>query len=218
MILYVNGDSNSAGTDLTDISRSWPHILSRQLDCDLINHASPGASNAKISRTLQEFINQYTGDVNDIFFIVGWTSWEREEWIYNGQFFSVNAGEKINLTPELNNRYKQWVTEQNFETMCSKSKYWHDEIYKWHTWFLTNNIRHLFFNSVMSFQYEVVPSDQFHVAWEENFLEPYDSDYSYYHYLKNHGYPQTKYCHFLEPAQEVWAKVLHKFIKDKQIL
>ena len=70
MILYVNGDSNSAGAELVNLSNSWFNVLSKELKVELVNQAIGSASNDRILRTTQEFINQHTDDIENYFIII----------------------------------------------------------------------------------------------------------------------------------------------------
>lgn len=98
--LYANGDSWTHGDEIPDRSdmnsastryyNTWPWFLSQQANIPVcINDAQGGASNARIFRRTNDFINNWIGsgkDPKDLFICIGWTSPERSE---------VSSGEGI---------------------------------------------------------------------------------------------------------------------------
>jgi hypothetical protein len=211
MILYVNGDSHSAGAELDDPAQAWPRLLTSRLGLRLVNNAKQGGSNPRILRTASNFIAQ--ANLKDIFVIIGWTSWEREEWQKGNSYYDVNAGGHDSLPPDLAQKYKTWVIDQNQATREFKSQSTHEHIYKLHCHYKENNVRHLFFNAVMPFLHAGKQYD-----WHGNFLGPYENDLSYYWYLKKAGYTHTKLNHYPETAQAQWADVLYKYIQENKLL
>jgi hypothetical protein len=210
MILYVNGDSNSAGAELVDLSNSWFNVLSKELKIELVNQAIGSASNDRILRTTQEFINQHTDDIGNYFIIIGWSSWEREEWLHDGVYYQVTASGRNSVPEEFRERYQQWVLAQNSEQFQLKSAHWHDQIINLHQQLISLNVKHLFFNAVMAFD----KNDNFN--WNNHYLNPYvdPTDDSYYFYLKRQGFCPTQRYHHQEEAQIHWANVLKKHILD----
>lgn len=213
MILYVNGDSNSDGSECKDLTQSWPWLLAKKLGYTLINEAKGGTSNPRIMRVASQALAHSD---RKTFVIIGWTSWEREEWLHNGQYYDVNSGGHDILPIELEERYKQWVTEQCPEQQSIKSKNMHEQIHRLHRSLKDRRIPHLFFNALMPFQHNLL--DPVHKDWGKNYIGPYDNDLSYYWYLKNHGRAPTKNNHFTDDAQWAWADVLYNHIQENGLL
>jgi hypothetical protein len=213
VILYVNGDSNSAGAELKDQSKSWPNLLADKLGLTLVNEAKGGTSNPRIMRTASTTLSHSN---RDTFAVIGWTSWEREEWVYQGQYYDVNSGGHDVMPPELQERYKQWVTEQGPDQQAAKSLNMHSQLHRLHRSLIDRHIPHLFFNALMPFQHNHINPTQ--LNWGKNYLGPYDNDLSYYWYLKKHEWKPTKNNHFLEDAQAVWTDVLYNYIKDNKLI
>lgn len=211
MILYVNGDSHSVGSELKDPAQAWPCLLADRLGLTLVNDAKAGGSNTRILRTAGNFTNH--SNLQNIFVIIGWTSWEREEWQKGNVYYDVNAGGHDTLPPDLELKYKTWVVEQNQKTREAKSQATHEYIHKLHRHYKEKNVRHLFFNAVMPFLNIEKEHD-----WHGNFLGPYDNDLSYYWYLKKSGYEHTKFNHYPESAQSHWADVLYNYIQENKLL
>jgi hypothetical protein len=216
MILYVNGDSNSSGQDLDSIKNSWPVHLSEKLKMSLVNQSKAGASNPSILRTTKNFLS--LPSIENIFVIIGWTSWEREEWLFQNRYYNVNAGGHDVFPVELQQKYKNWVIEQGELAQYTKSKLLHNEIYQLHTTLQLKNIPHLFFNALMPFQHEVLGDPSQGKDWNNCFLYPYLNDYSYYWYLKKQGFVPTVGNHHLDSAQQNWAEVLINYIKEHKLL
>ena len=213
MILYVNGDSNSNGAEINNSSNSWPHILANRLGFTLINEAKSGTSNPRILRTSSNTIAH--SDKNTLV-IIGWTSWEREEWFHQAQYYDVNSGGHDKLPPELEQRYKEWVVKQGPDEQGIKSRQTHQQIHRLHRSLLDRHIPHVFFNALMPFQHNLI--DPVQLAWHKNYIGPYDNELSYYQYLKDLGFKPTKNNHHLESAQEAWADFLYRHIKEKELV
>jgi hypothetical protein len=215
MILYVNGDSNSAGNEVK-VNQSWPCVLQQKLNCDLINQSQSGGSNTGILRTTRNFLNQIETEKMPV--IIGWTSWEREEWEYQGSYYSVNASGRSIVPTELADRYKNWVLEQDESARFKKSKILHQEIFELHQTLQDKKIPHLFFNTFMPFQHETLTDNSSRFEWGINYLEPYNNNYAYYWFLKQQGYEPTAGYHHLAPAQSCWADFLYNYIQQHQLI
>ena len=109
--LYANGDSWTHGDEIPDRSdmnsastryyNTWPWFLSQNLNIPVcINDAQGGASNARIFRRTNDFINNWIGsgkDPKDLFICIGWTSPERSE-VGSGQgIYSVTVQHCLKL-------------------------------------------------------------------------------------------------------------------------
>lgn len=209
MILYVNGDSNGAGAELSDQSYSWASLLSKRLELQLLNQSKSGGSNPRILRTTQDYIT----NSQDAFVVIGWTGWEREEWQMGHAYYDVNSGGHDKLPPYLKLKYKSWVVEQTQEERIRKQKDTHEQIYKLHQQLTTSNIPHLFFNALMHFSDVDKEFD-----WGNNYLNPYSGSSTYYLYLKNAGFVPTALYHHLEAAHAAWADVLYDHIQTNKLL
>ena len=111
MILYVNGDSHSAGAEAVnnhcfaeddplyrglgrrphpDNERaSYGCLIANELRAILHCDAEAASSNDRIIRTTRDYIeNEGKPD----FVLIGWSTWERQEWFYNDRWWQVNAG------------------------------------------------------------------------------------------------------------------------------
>jgi hypothetical protein len=212
MKLYVNGDSNSA-----DHGRAWVHKLQQHFACEVVNQAVSGGSNPRILRTVADFLAQTTDDLTDYFFIIGWTSWEREEWLYRDQYWQVNASGLGPVPPELQQRYQEWVGDTSCIAQEHKSKILHDQIWSLHQQLLALKIPHVFFNALMPFQHLVKTNPTLQLDWSSNYIGPYENDLSYFWYLKQQGYSADNFNHYDTPAQQAWADFLITYLKNTQL-
>ena len=209
MILYVNGDSHSQGVGV-QIDESYPVIIAKEFGLDIVNEAQSGASNARILRTSKEYLaSQQTPDL----IVIGWSTWEREEWQYENTYYNVNSSGHDPLPKILEHSYKKWVIEQTPEMLNKKSLHWHREIFQFHKELLQKNIKHIFFNCMYNF-FQIEDK----LDWDMNFIGPYDNDSSYYWWLTQQGYESDKWYHFRASGHQAWGDRLISYIKEHKLL
>jgi hypothetical protein len=209
MILYVNGDSHTHGMQLLPHER-FSDIVAKEFNFDVVNAAQVGASNFSILRTTQEYLA--TGITPDLI-LIGWTTWEREEWTYENQFYNVNSSGHTGLPENLQQLYKSWVIDQTPETLNAKSRYWHSQIFKLHLELVQKNIKHVFFNCMYNF---FQTND--YLDWGTTFIDPYNNDSSYYWWLTNQGIQSDQWYHFGADGHATWATKLINYIKEHDII
>lgn len=200
MFLYANGDSHTA-------SWSYIDVIGEHFDAEYINQAVNGSSNESIIRRTRNYLKQNTPDL----IIIGWSTWEREEWQYKDKYYCVNSSGYEDLPDALQSRYKKWVTTQTQQTLIDKSKYWHSKIFEFHQEIQT--IPHLFFNCMYDFFN--VPT---HYTWDKCYIGPYDNDQSYYHWLKAQGCKANPWYHYKADGHRLWATKVMNYIKDNHII
>jgi hypothetical protein len=208
MILYVNGDSHTHGMQLLPHER-FSDIVAKEFNFDVVNVAQGGASNARIMRTTRKYLNNHQPDL----MLIGWTTWEREEWFHRDQYYNVNSSGHDPLPADLQQLYKQWVIEQTKDTLYAKSQYWHNEIFKLHTELVEKNIKHVFFNCMYNFFQTDNQQD-----WSTNFIGPYNNDSSYYWWLIKQGIQSDQWYHFGADGHAAWATKLINYIKQHDII
>ena len=212
MILYVNGDSHTAGVGLSSSEKTYADKLSKYYNLKLHNDASSGASNTKIIRTTKEFLDK---NAKVALIVIGWSTWEREEWNYKGKYYNVNSSGYDQLPEDLIEKYKQWISTQTPELLNSKSDEWHEKIYNFHCELIDKKIPHLFFNCMYNF-FNV--NEHKKINWNMQYVHPYENDYSYYWYLAKQGYPTDGWYHFDEPGHQAWANYLIDYIEKNNTL
>jgi hypothetical protein len=205
--ILFNGDSHTVGSNTT-ISDRFSNLVASAFDADNVNLAKVGGSNTRILRTTQEYINNNSVDL----IVIGWTTWEREEWEYHSKYYDVNSSGHDVLPVELTDKYKNWVVKQTPETLISKSQKWHETIYNFHLELEQKNIKHLFFNCMYNF---FQPLNEYN--WSNQYIGPYDNNSSYYWNLKNQGIDADSWYHYGADGHAVWAKLLINYIKEHKL-
>jgi len=243
LIVYVNGDSNSAGAEAVkpacfaeDDPLYWrlgrqphPDNLAASYGCELANRlgaildcdAESASSNDRIMRTTRRYLENNKPDL----LIIGWATWEREEWLHDGTYYQVTASGTDAVPPELAERYRNWVIGQTTATREDKMLAWHQRIYQLHLDLETAGIRHVFFNcfsdfaNIASGQITTDNSDNPNRSglheWNHSYIGPYDKQLTYYQWLTNQGFQATKHYHFLAEAHRAWADYLYEFLEAK---
>lgn len=233
MILYVNGDSHSAGAEAVNsycfaeddplyygLGR-LPHPENEKVSygCELANmmyavlycDAESASSNDRIIRTTYEHLvgvqGMFNGNKPDLI-IIGWSTWEREEWwdAETHRYWQINAGGIGNDWPDkIKDRYKEWVVSVDHQAAILRA---HSKIWELHQDLLKKDIKHLFFNTFQPFNN--VPK----FDWGNSFIEPYNPEFTYYNWLHANGHKTIRpdSYHFGPRAHTAWAKFLYQTI------
>ena len=139
--LYTIGDSWTQGYDLKNPKEEcYPYLLSKKLDCDLINEAKPAASNDWMFRKSVEWIT--TNDTSNIHtFIVGWSQPDRREENFNFYHGGAPKYERINYP---DNPISNWISDNLSNEKLSNIKSF-TYIYTLQEILKKNNINYLFY-------------------------------------------------------------------------
>ena len=236
-VLYINGDSHAAGAEAVlpfafaeddsaypppdrrphpiNVEASFGNTLARNLGTHWIpvNDSESASSNDRIIRTTEEWLanNQKPSLV-----LIGWTTWERQEWLHNGIYYQVNSSGYDSVPEELQHKYKCWVIEQaDPEQQKENELKWHQRIWDWHNDLTRREIPHLFFNTYL-YYHNVVAHSLEQYDWEGAYIAPYDPMFTYYQWLKNKGIdtvnPQS--YHFGINGHRKWAYFLKEYIDN----
>jgi hypothetical protein len=238
LIVYVNGDSNSAGAEAVnsysfaeDDPLYWaigrqphPDNLRVSYGCELANmigailhcDAESASSNDRIVRTTYEHLTGVQGMFNgrkpDLI-VIGWTTWEREEWWdpENNRYWQVNAGGIGEDWPDkIKSRYKDYILNIDLPAAISRTC---NKIWTLHTDLQKMNINHLFFNCFDPIG--GIPE----ADWEGCYLEPYNREFTYYNWLRAKGFKTVRpdSYHFGPDAHVAWAEFLYQTLVQKHL-
>jgi hypothetical protein len=190
MILYVNGDSHAAGAEAVNpyafaeddqryfylgraphpdnLSNSWGKLLSSALRAGFHCGAESASSNTRIIRTTKEWIENHKNNIEEMVFIIQWSTWEREEWLYNGTYYQVGSSGIDDVPQDLQEKYRHFVigTDWRFKTEQA-----HKEIWNFHEELTKQGIKHIFFNGNNDFS-KISTNNQ--CNWGNNYIGPYD--------------------------------------------
>lgn len=226
MILYVNGDSHSAGAEAVNdycFAEDDPfyHALGRiphpdneraSYGCNIANElfailhcdAESASSNSRIIRTTKKYLEHTKPDA----IIIGWATWEREEWLHDGVYYQITGSGTDRLPSELVQKYKTWVIASSSE-YAKNELYNHETIWNFHEYLNGLNVPHLFFNTYNCFSHIRINNLQ-RQEWGNSFLNPYDEEFIYFNWLLSKGYKTVKpnSYHFGADAHRKWAEFL----------
>jgi hypothetical protein len=232
MILYANGCSHTAAAQAVvpfsfavdhgpssvdrrphpdNLAASWCTRLAEQLGADLVCDAESGSSNDRILRTTKQWLNNQT-DLSDVFVVIQWTTWEREEWLHNGTYYQVNASGANWVPEELRSRYKQYVADHDY---WSKTQEWHEKIWDLHQTLVDKKVTHLFYNGWSTFS--DIPDQR---DFGKNYIGPYTRELSYNSVLTDAGFEwvNPKSYHFDAKGHCFWANYVLQYIKQNNLV
>ena len=234
MILYVNGDSHAAAAEAVN-PHAWaqddglfyglgqqPHPDNERVSfgCELANwlrailylDAQAGGSNRRIIRTTRRWLLDQE-DVKDLFLVLQWSTWEREEWFDgNDGWVQVNASGIDEVPEHFKQHYKEYIANIDWKQCTSQA---HETIWQFHQELKAQGIRHVMFNGNNHFG-----DVQNRYDWENCYIDPYNPDQTYNSVLRKNGFKTVKpdSWHFGPDAHCYWAEYVLQYIKRNQLL
>lgn len=244
-LLYVNGCSHSCGAEISyvgsmrepkDLDSSWAGKLANKYDLFHYNDAVSGNSNETILSTTINSVLKLLDEYNpkELLVIIGWSSFERTDFIYEGTRYRFVPG-----CQELD-YFKEWpkVVKRAFDNWIISTDPYNESMnkfsliyYSMRNFLKLHQIDYYFFNAVNHVHYPAVnllheldkhtPNHKLFKLMEadNNYLNPFDKESCYYQYMRTRydGHVGGRNHHFLEDAQDEWAKILEEKIKHKLI-
>ncbi len=230
MMLYVNGDSHTAAAEAVNphafceddqkykhlgrlphpdnLLVSWGKQLAGLTKMTFFCDAESAASNDRIVRTTKQWIENYPGKPDNLFVIIGWSTWEREEWLIDDIYYQVNAS-GIDYVPESHIiKYKQYIASVDWN---QKTIDWHYKIHALHDWLDENGVKHIFFNCNNNFS-EIQDRED----WGDSYISPYSDTYD--SYLRQQGQIPLNSYHYDEHGHSIWSKFLLMHILKNNLL
>jgi hypothetical protein len=234
MMLYVNGDSHTAGAEAVNVHAfaeddpklfylgraphpenlavTWGKVLSLALRSGFRCDAESASSNARIIRTTREWLSTGGADHPDQLVIIQWSTWEREEWLYDGIYYQVGASGIDDVPQQLQEKYRHFVIGTDWKY---KTKQTHTEIWNFHQELAKQGIRHIFFNGNNDFS---KITDQ--KNWGVNYIGPYDPAQTYDAVIRSKGIntvmPDS--WHFGRDGHSSFARVILNYIMKNKFL
>jgi len=231
MILYVNGDSHTAGAEAVNphafasddkkfthlklkphpdnLAVSWGKKLSTLLKTtSFVCDAQSGSSNDRIIRTTKEWIKN--NDYNNTLIIIGWSTWEREEWLIDDVYYQLNSSGDHCVPKSHSQQYKDFILTNDEH---KNHKNWNQYIWNFHVFLRELNIPHIFFNSNHCLNTTDKNKD-----WGVNYVAPYDMYMTFDAYLKTKHHKFGPGFHYHEPAHAEWADFLFNYINKNNII
>lgn len=236
MKLYVNGDSHTAGAEAVNscafaeddgnlsylgrlphpenLAVSWGRVLADILKMGFKCDAESAASNTRIIRTTRQWIEQNPQAVSETLFIIQWSTWERQEWLIDGEYYQINAS-GIDVVPESHQQqYKKFVSNVNWAEVTSQA---HEQIWQFHQELTESNIQHIFFNGNNHFA-SIPVSKRY--EWGSSYVSPYNDQMTYNQWLLNNGHDTVapNSYHFGKTAHAAWAGFMLQYIIANKLI
>jgi len=235
MILYVNGDSHTAAAEAVNPSAfaeddpqysylkrkphphnlnvSWGKLLSETLACKFVCDAESASSNERIIRTTRKWLDGPIGNNKEHkLVIIQWSTWEREEWLIDQEYYQVNAS-GVDVVPDSHrDSYKEFVANVDWKQKTQEA---HEKIWDFHLYLQSLGIRHLFFNGNNSFS-----NIQDHRDWQNCYIDPYNDNSTYDAVLRNNGCrPVTQQSyHYGADGHRQWHNFVLKYIQNHKLM
>lgn len=242
-ILYVNGCSHSCGAEISyvgsmrepkDLETCWAGQLADRFNLIHLNDAVSGNSNETILSTsinsILKLLEEH--DPREIMVIIGWSSFERTDFIYDGVRYRFVPGcQELdyfkNWPKVVKKAFDNWIisTDPYNESMNSFSLTY----YAMRNFLKLHQLDYYFFNAVnhvhmpaINLLHELtnyIPNHKLFnlMQFDNNYLNPFDKESCYYQYMKARydGHVDGRNHHFLADAQTEWANILQEKIKNK---
>lgn len=235
MILYVNGDSHTAGAEAVNphafagddgfleptnrrphpdnLAVSWGQQLANIINNEFYCGAESASSNDRIIRTTREWLtwHKLTEKEFNPLVIIQWSTWEREEWEYEGVRYQVN-GSGIDMVPQaLQEKYRNFIIGLDWH---SKTQEAHDKIWSFHNELKEMGVDHVFFNGNNDFSAIRDQKD-----WGSAYIGPYDPALTYNTILRNNGFETVNpdSWHFGKEAHSFFAHFMLQYIIEQRL-
>ena len=168
-MIYVNGDSHSAGADIIPgvcfakddprylaygrrahpeaVLQTYGYHVAKSFNQGFFCEAESGSSNDRILRITKQYIEDTEDKKNIGYIIIGWASWEREEWEYGEDYLQVTASGTDSVPESMEEEYREWVLRQTPEELQRKELKWNQLISAFSYELTEQDIKHIFFHT-----------------------------------------------------------------------
>ena len=234
MMLYVNGDSHTAGAEAVNphafaeddpalyylgrlphpenLAVTWGKQLSLALKTAFRCDAESGCGNDRIMRTTREWLKQNLVHNLNLLVIIQWSTWEREEWLYEDNYYQIGASGTDDVPMGLIDRYKQFVIDVDWRKKTVEA---HEKIWQFHQELTEQNIAHIFFNGNNDFSYIQDRHD-----WGSCYIGPYDPTLTYDAIIRSQGIDTVMpdSWHFGRDGHAAFNRYLLQYIIDNKFV
>ena len=234
MILYVNGDSHTAGAEAVNsyafaeddpnlyylgrlphpenLQVTWGKLLSLALNAGFQCEAESASSNARILRTSRAWLAKQKNNLQNILVVIQWSTWEREEWEYDGVTYQVNGSGIDHVPQEAQERYRNYIIGLDWQ---AKTQQAHSDIWAFHQELLDQSIPHVFFNGNNDFGSVTDKKD-----WGLNYIGPYDPASTYHAQLQAAGIETVMpdSYHYGRDGHSWWFKHLLNYLMSNKFI
>jgi hypothetical protein len=163
-------------------------------------------------RTTRAWLAERAETTHNILVVIQWSTWEREEWEYNGVTYQVNGSGIDHVPLEAVDRYKNFVINIDWEQKTQEA---HDEIWQFHQELKKQQIRHIFVNGNNDFS-KIAKQKK----WGTNYIGPYDPALTYDAIIRAKGIETVapNSYHFGKDGHSVFHRFMLQYINDNALL
>ena len=233
MILYVNGDSHTAAAEAVNphswamddgelfymgraphpanLAVSWGKLLSQSLRASFHCAAESGGSNARILRTTRDWLDK-TPINQDLLVIIQWSTWEREEWLIDNEYYQVNASGIDEVPASHQQAYKEFIADLDW---AKKTEQAHHDIWQFHQELKKSGIKHIFFNGNNNFS-----TVKKHLYWGKNYIFPYNPSKTFDAIIQSSGIQTVapNSWHFGKDGHSFFHRFMLQYIIDNKFI
>lgn len=233
MILYVNGDSHTAAAEAVNphswamddgelfhmgraphpanLAVSWGQKLATTLKASFHCAAEAGGSNTRILRTTREWLDK-TPINQDLLVIIQWSTWEREEWLIDGDYYQVNASGVDEVPASHRQAYKEFIANLDWK---KKTEQAHHDIWQFHQELKKASIKHIFFNGNNNFS-----TVRKQLNWGNNYIFPYNPSKTFDAIIRSSGIQTVapNSWHFGKDGHSVFYRFMLQYIIDNKFI
>ncbi len=242
MILYVNGDSHTAAAEAcvphafaeddpalgylgrvphpANLAVSWGSCLADTLKMALKCDAEAASSNDRILRTTRAWLSRLQTPASQVLMIIQWSTWEREEWLWQGRYLQITSSGTDHVPPQLADRYREFVINIDWNKKTLEN---HEKIWQLHQELTDRGLRHVFFNGNSNFailqdiRYGLQARRQ---NWGASYVGPYSPEMTWDKWLRGRGHctvsPDS--WHFDQRAHSDWARFMLQYCIDNNLV
>ena len=245
-ILYVNGCSHAAGSEITaarrywepeDIKKSWSGKIASKYNLECINDAIPGQGNESIlTNTLNSLMKLlHAHDPQDVLVIISWTGFDRVDYIFDGVNYRISAwSNNLKDFGEWPNAVKKaWETTVNGSDRDFVMNRFSIIYFTLYSFLKSMGIDYLFFNAINEcyipnrnllhtlYNTEINSSLFRIMKSDQDYIDAFDHASTYCQYLKNRnfdGHVNGRLGHFMEDGHQAWFEYLENILLAKKKL
>lgn len=231
MMLYVNGDSHTAGAEAVNahafaeddphlfhlgrlphpenLAVTWGKLLSLALNSGFHCDAESGCSNDRIIRTTREWLEKDKVSYQSRLIVIQWSTWEREEWLHDDTYYQVGASGLDHVPSALQEKYRNFIVGIDYQRKTQEA---HEKIWQFHCELKQANVKHIFFNGNNHFGSILDKKD-----WGNNYIDPYDPAGTYDSRIKAAGIQTVSpnSWHFGRDGHAFWNRFMLNYIMTK---
>jgi hypothetical protein len=150
----------------------------------------------------------------DKLLVIQWSTWEREEWLYDKIYYQVNGSGIDQVPAEAAERYRDYIIGLDWNQKTIDA---HNAIWQFHRELESQDIAHIFFNGNNDFS---IIGDEKKKDWGNNYIGPYDPTSTFDSVIRAHKYSTVtpNSWHFGKDAHSFFHRFMLQYIIDNKFI